>query len=89
MIRRASVLLLLVAAVLSSATLVVRTTYQARELQQQLRELRVASAHLSTKWAQLRLEESAWTIPGRVAHLARGRLGMHHPETWVVVEVQP
>lgn len=89
MIRRAAVLFVLVAAVMASAILVVRTTYHARALQQQLRELRVAREHLSTEWAQLRLEVSAWTIPGRVARVARQRLDMHQPESWVVVEVQP
>lgn len=89
MIRRAIVLCSLSAAVFLSALLVVGSTYQARGLQQQLRELRVQRDHLAVQWAQLRLEESAWGNPGRVARITRQRLGMHQPESYTVVEQQP
>lgn len=89
MIRRTAVLFLLGAAVFVSAILVVGTTYQARGLQQELRELRVAREQLATEWAQLRLEESLWANPGRVAHIARQRLDMHQPESYIVVREEP
>lgn len=87
--RQVTVLGALVAAVFLSAILVVGTTYQARGLQQQLRELRVERDQLATQWAQLQLEESAWGNPGRVARIARQRLDMQQPESYTIVERQP
>lgn len=88
MMRRATVLFVLGAAVFVSAILVVRTSYKARNLQQELQELRIAREHLVTEWAQLRLEESVWANPGRISHIARHRLGMQQPQSFIIVEVK-
>lgn len=89
MIRQGAVLFVLVAAVFVSALLVVRAKHHARELQHELQVLRVERDRLATEWAQLRLEESTWANPDRVARIARQRLDMHQPRNYVVVEERP
>lgn len=84
--RRALVIVLLVAANLVSAVMVVQAKHKTRELAHQLQEERVRHDHLATEWAQLQLEESAWANPDRVAQVARTKLHMVQPKSYVVLE---
>ncbi|MAS11196.1 MAG: cell division protein FtsL, partial [Salinisphaera sp.] len=49
---------------------------------------RVERDKLSTEWAQLQLEESAWANPDRVAQVVRRELSMVQPRNYVVLESQ-
>lgn len=86
MTRRIITITLLVVANLASAIAVVQAKHSARDLEHQLQEARVERDRLSTEWAQLQLEESAWGNPDRVAQVAREQLGMVQPKTYTVLE---
>ncbi|ROO25030.1 cell division protein FtsL [Salinisphaera orenii MK-B5] len=84
--RRSLVIAALVAANLVSAVAVVQAKHKSRELAHELQVERVERDKLSTEWAQLQLEESAWANPDRVAQVARRELGMVQPQNYVVLE---
>ncbi|ROO37665.1 cell division protein FtsL [Salinisphaera orenii] len=84
--RRSLVIAALIAANLVSAVAVVQAKHKARELAHELQVERVERDKLSTEWAQLQLEESAWANPDRVAQVARRELGMVQPQNYVVLE---
>ena len=75
-------------AILVSAVAVVQAKHKTREMAHELQVERVERDKLSTEWAQLQLEESAWANPDRVAQVARGELGMVQPRNYVVLESQ-
>ncbi|MES1948735.1 cell division protein FtsL [Salinisphaera sp. C84B14] len=74
--------------ILVSAVAVVQAKHKTREMAHQLQVERVERDKLSTEWAQLQLEESAWANPDRVAQVARRELGMVQPRQYVVLESQ-
>ncbi len=86
MTRRAVMLVGLLMAILVSAVAVVQAKHKTRELAHQLQLERVERDKLTTEWAQLQLEESAWANPDRVAQVARGKLDMVQPKNYVVLE---
>jgi len=86
MTRRAMTLVALLMAILVSAVAVVQAKHKTRELAHQLQLERVERDKLTTEWAQLQLEESAWANPDRVAQVARGKLDMIQPKAYVVLE---
>lgn len=73
-------------AILVSAVAVVQVKHKTREMAHRLQVERVERDRLSTEWAQLQLEESAWANPDRVAQVARGQLDMVQPRHYVVLE---
>jgi cell division protein FtsL len=73
-------------AILVSAIAVVQAKHKTREMAHELQVERVERDRLSTEWAQLQLEESAWANPDRVAQVARRELGMVQPRHYVVLE---
>ena len=73
-------------AILVSAVAVVQAKHKTREMAHELQVERVERDKLSTAWAQLQLEESAWANPDRVAQVARRDLGMVQPRQYVVLE---
>ncbi|MES1928300.1 cell division protein FtsL [Salinisphaera dokdonensis CL-ES53] len=75
-------------AILVSAVAVVQAKHKTREMSHELQIERVERDKLSTEWAQLQLEESAWANPDRVAQVARRELGMVQPRNYVVLESQ-
>lgn len=87
--RQAFTLVLLAAAIMVSAIAVVQAKHKTRELSHQLQVERLQRDELTTEWAQLQLEESAWANPDRVAQVARGRLDMIQPKKYVVLEHAP
>lgn len=87
--RQLLTLLALLAAILVSSIAVVQAKHKTRELSHQLQVERVERDKLSTEWAQLQLEESAWANPDRVAQVARERLNMVQPKNYVVLESKP
>jgi cell division protein FtsL len=76
-------------AILVSAIAVVQAKHKTREMAHELQVERVEGDRLSTEWAQLQLEESAWANPDRVARVARRELGMIQPRHYVVLESSP
>ncbi|MBO9470471.1 cell division protein FtsL [Endozoicomonas sp. G2_2] len=75
-------------AILVSAVAVVQAKHKTREMAHELQLERVERDKLSTEWAQLQLEESAWANPDRVAQVARRELSMVQPRNYVVLESQ-
>ncbi|ERJ20594.1 cell division protein FtsL [Salinisphaera shabanensis T35B1] len=73
-------------AILVSAVAVVQAKHKTREMAHELQVERVERDKLSTEWAQLQLEESAWANPDRVAQVARRELSMVQPRNYVVLE---
>lgn len=82
---RVVVLLALVALNLASAIGVVESTQKTRELFHQLQVARLDQDQLTTEWAQIQLEDSAWASPDRVSQVARNKLGMSQPHDYVVL----
>ncbi|AWN16518.1 cell division protein FtsL [Salinisphaera sp. LB1] len=85
MTRRVLVLLTLLALNVISAIGVVESTHRTRELFHQLQSARLTQDQLTTKWAQIQLEDSAWASPDRVSQVARNKLGMIQPRHYVVL----
>lgn len=75
----------LLAANLLSGLAVVQAKHEARALQNELQSSRVERDNIETEWAQLQLEESAWANHGRVDKIAREKIGMREPGTYVIV----
>ena len=75
-------------AILVSAVAVVQAKHKTREMAHELQVERVERDKLSTEWAQLQLEESAWANPDRVAQVARRELSMVQPRNYVVLETR-
>ncbi|MGN8160762.1 cell division protein FtsL [Salinisphaera sp. RV14] len=85
MTRRVLVLLSLLALNVISAIGVVESTHDTRELFHQLQSARLTRDQLTTRWAQIQLEDSAWASPDRVSQVARNKLGMIQPRHYVVL----
>jgi len=73
-------------AILVSAVAVVQAKHKTREMAHRLQVERIERDRLTTEWAQLQLEESAWANPDRVAQVARRELNMVQPRHYVVLE---
>ncbi|MGB7756930.1 MAG: cell division protein FtsL [Salinisphaera sp.] len=89
MTRRVLVLLSLLALNVVSAIAVVQSTQKTRELFHQLQSARLTQDQLTTEWAQIQLEDSAWASPDRVSQVARNKLGMVQPRDYVVLGDKP
>lgn len=76
-------------AILVSAVAVVQAKHVTREMAHELQLERVERDRLSTEWAQLQLEESAWASPDRVTQVARRELNMVQPRGYMVLESGP
>jgi cell division protein FtsL len=87
--RDAAVLAALIAAVVGSAVIVVKTKHENRTLVHQLEQLRAEKARLETEWAQLQLEEATLAHHGRVEQIARDKLKMTEPRDTRVVRQEP
>ncbi|MDA3919229.1 MAG: cell division protein FtsL [Salinisphaera sp.] len=86
MTRRVVIIVFLLALNVVSAVAVVQSKQKTRELFHTLQTERVAQDSLNTEWAQIQLEDSTWASPDRVSQVARTRLGMIQPKSYVVLE---
>lgn len=89
MTRRVLIIGTLVLVNLVTAVAVVKVKHISRELQHDLQVMRIEQDQLKIKWAQLRLEESAWANHDRVRRVARTQLDMHLPKHYIVLEPKP
>lgn len=89
MTRRVVIILALLTLNMVSAIAVVQSKQKTRELFHTLQVERVKHDRLNTEWAQIQLEDSAWASPDRVSQVARTRLDMIQPGSYVVLEGQP
>ncbi|MGA9335766.1 MAG: cell division protein FtsL [Rudaea sp.] len=83
----ATVLLMLLFAVIVSAIGVVYARQQNRILFGELTRLTAQQDELNTEFGRLELEQATWAEPNRIEQIARGQLGMVSPgpaETVVV-----
>ncbi len=83
----ATVLLMLLFAVIVSAIGVVYARQQNRILFGELTRLTTQQDELNTEFGRLELEQATWAEPNRIEQIARGQLGMVSPgpaETVVV-----
>ena len=86
MTRRPILLLLALLAInIASAVAVVQTKHQTRELYHGLQAERQTRDQLATEWAQIQLENSAWSSPDRVSQVARQELEMIQPADYIVL----
>jgi len=88
MTRRVILILMLLVINMASAIAVVQSKQHTRELFHELQAERLTHDRLNTEWAQIQLEDSAWASPDRVAQLARAKLDMVQPESYVVLGVR-
>lgn len=88
MIRHATVLVL-VAAVFTSAMAVVLARHQNRKLFVELQALNQQRDALNDEWGRLQLEQATWGAHGRVEDLARSKLGMTVPMADQIILVEP
>lgn len=85
MTRRVLILLGLLTLNVVSAIAVVQSTHKTRELFYGLQSARLTQDQLTSEWAQIQLEDSAWASPDRVSQVARHKLGMIQPHDYVVL----
>ncbi len=75
-----ALLMLLWLSVIGSATAVVQTSHQCRQLYARLTDLEREKNTLQVAWGRYLLEEGSWTSLNRVEKEATARLGMRIPE---------
>ena len=85
---RSVVLYLLLAVVLGSGLLVVRTTHENRFAFNELQELRDSANQLDVQWGQLLLEQSTFGVDGRIENKAVDQLNMQVPQIDNIVMVR-
>ena len=76
-------------ALLGAAVAVVWSKHEARSLFIELQGLHAERDALDIEWGQLKLEQSAWAMHGRVEQTARGTLEMVVPRPNEVRIVKP
>ncbi|OOZ37284.1 cell division protein FtsL [Solemya velesiana gill symbiont] len=81
-------LVVLIIAVLVSATGVVYAKYSSRKYFVELQLLRTERDAVDVEWGRLQLEQSTWATHGRVERLARKKLKMHIPSSEEVVVIR-
>jgi len=69
----------LLVALLVSGVMTVYGVHLNRQLFMELKVLQAEEDRAQRRWTQLLLEESAWSAPGHVEHIASTRLGMATP----------
>lgn len=89
MIWRLTLVLCLIATVLTSAVGVVYSKHQSRTLFVELERLKALRDDLDVEWGRLQLEQSTWATHGRVEKVAREQLNMQLPPPVATVIVQP
>lgn len=75
----ASLMLLLLMAILLSALVIIYTSHENRQLLNELYQNTSTYNKAKSEWGRLILEQSAWTSYGRVEKIAVNQLGMHIP----------
>ena len=83
------VLIVLTMAVMTSSLMLVYSKHQSRKLFVEVQQLKYRIDELDTEWAQLQLEQGAWSEHGRIERIARSRLSMVMPDNDEVVFVRP
>lgn len=81
-------LLSLLACVLVSGLLVVKTTHQNRFTFNELQELKDEAVDLDVAWGQLLIEQSTFGVEGRIEQKAVQQLDMRVPEIADIVMVE-
>lgn len=78
-------------ALLASALAVISTKHEARSLFIELQGLHAERDRLDTEWGQLKLEQSAFSVHGRVEQAARSELHMviPRPDEVLLVKAAP
>lgn len=85
---RAVVLVVLVAAVVCSATAVIYSKHRTRVLFADLQSLQRERDRLNVEWERLQLEQGAWSTHGRIERLAREALSLAPPKPGEVVMIR-
>ncbi|MCG8414164.1 MAG: cell division protein FtsL [Pseudomonadales bacterium] len=85
---RSFVLYLMLASLLGSGLLVVRTTHENRFAFNELQELRDSANQLDVQWGQLLLEQSTFGVDGRIENKAVDQLNMQVPQIDNIVMVR-
>lgn len=85
---RQGLLVLLVMAVMASATGVIVAKHESRKRFVALQRLEKARDEMNVEWGQLQLEQGAWATHSRVERLAREKLHMVMPSPEAVVLVK-
>lgn len=81
-------LFVLLALVLISGLLVVRTTHQNRFAFNELQELKDEAVALNVAWGQLLIEQSTFGLEGRIEEKAAAQLDMRVPDIADIVMVE-
>ena len=85
--RRSAIFLLLLLCLLSSGLGVVKTTHENRYMFNRLQELKSEANDISVEWGQLLIEQSTFSVEGRIEQKATEQLGMRVPDVSQIVMV--
>ena len=86
---RALIVVLLTAAVMSSAVGVINAKHQARTAFVELQSLKKLRDDMQVNWGRLQLEQAAWSTHGRVEQIASSRLNMIMPTDESIKVIRP
>ena len=85
--RNALAVSVLLAAVVASAVLVVRTQHERRSLFVELDEADERRDRLQVEWGKLQIEQSTWAASDRIERIAAQKLHLHLPRAGATVLV--
>jgi cell division protein FtsL len=80
---------LLIAAVMSSAIAVINAKHQTRTAFVQLQKLQKVRDDMQVNWGRLQLEQAAWSTHSRVEQIASRRLNMILPAEGSIKIIRP
>ena len=86
---KALIIVLLTAAVMSSAIGVINAKHQARTAFVELQALKKVRDEMQVNWGRLQLEQAAWSTHGRVEQIASSRLDMIMPTEDSIKVIRP
>lgn len=86
---RVLIVVLLTAAVMSSAIGVINAKHQARTAFVELQALKKSRDEMQVDWGRLQLEQAAWSTHGRVEQIANNRLNMILPTEESIKIIRP
>ena len=87
-LKNSVILVVLVAAIITTTFLIVGVTYETRQQFADLETIRNEQRSLEEEWGRLLLEESAFSSPSRVERVAKDQLGMILPEAETIRQIE-
>jgi len=86
---QSALIVMLAAAVLSSAVAAIYSKHESRKAFVELQGLQSEKDRMEIYWGKLELEQGAFTARGRIENDAKANLGMISPGTTEIIVVKP